>query len=396
MGLQRIEERELSGKRVLVRADLNVTFHPGSAVIADDSRIRASLPTIEFLMARGAKVMVSSHLGRPEGRVVNKLSIEPVRQRLGELLGKCVASAGGPAGEEPRRVIAALADGEVAMLENLRFDPGEEADDSEFGAYLTALADIHVNDAFGASHRSHASIVGVARHKKPYAGLLMRSEIEMLSRALDSDEHPTVAVLGGAKAADKLMVVNSLSKRAESILIGGGMVAGFLSAMGLSSGAADVSTKETDAAGSILEDPEVAEKLVLPSDMVAADEFSSDSDYRTVAMNEVPASLYVLDIGDETISEFTSRLSRARKIIWNGPMGLFEWPPFSRGTAAVAHAIADNTGSFSLAGGGSTVEAIAALGLEERFTHISTGGGASLEYLEGKSLPGIAVLAETC
>ena len=396
MGLKRIEDLALSGKRVLVRADLNVTFRPGSAAIADDSRIRASLPTIEFLRLQGAKVLVSSHLGRPKGRVVEGLDIEPVRQRMAQLLGDSVTFAGGPVGDVPESVSRAMRDGDVAMLENLRFDQGEESNDSDFAARLAGLADIYVNDAFGASHRSHASIAGIARYKEPYAGLLMRSEIEMLSRALESDEHPTVAVLGGAKVADKLVVVKNLSRRVESILIGGGMVAAFQCVMGLPSGAADVSKEEADAADSILGDPDVAAKLLLPADLVAADEFSEDSAHRVVTRDAVPEDSYILDIGDETIAEFTGRLAGARKIIWNGPMGLFEWPAFSSGTAAVARSIARNSASFSLAGGGSTVEAIASLGLEEAFTHISTGGGASLEYLEGKLLPGIAVLAKTC
>ena len=387
-----IEDVEVSGKRVLLRADLNVTFEPGSTRIADDSRIHASVATIELLRSRGARVVLCSHLGRPKGKVVPEMRIEPVRERMSEVLGVDVGYAGGPVGEEAERVVESLNDSDVAILENLRFDPGEEDNDADFSNSLASLADVFVNDAFGASHRAHASIVGVADLLPTYPGLLMRAEIVALERAVDSDERPAVAILGGSKVADKLGVVKNLAPNVDAVLIGGGMVSAMLAAQGKSVGSVDVSDDEMKAAKELLDDPIVVDKLHLPTDVIVAEEFSRDSRYVETSAESVPESGFILDIGSQTISNYIDAIGTAEKIVWNGPMGLFEWGAFSGGTQSIASAISDNELAFKLAGGGSTVEAINSLGIADAITHISTGGGASLEFLEGKTLPGIAAL----
>ena len=387
-----IEDVEFSGRRVLLRADLNVTFEPGSTRVADDSRIHASVPTIELLRNRGARVVLCSHLGRPRGRVVPDMQIEPVRARMSDVLGSDVIYAGGPVGEDAARAVAALGHGDVAMLENLRFDPGEEANDADFSNALASLADIFVNDAFGASHRAHASIVGVADLLPIYAGLLMRAEIAALERAVDSDERPAVAILGGSKVADKLGVVKNLAPNVDAVLIGGGMVSAMLAAQGKSVGSVAVSTDELEAARALLDDPTVVEKLRLPSDVIVAEAFTQDSRCFETPADAVPESGFILDIGSRTVAAYVDAISSAEKIVWNGPMGLFEWEAFATGTKAIAGAISDNESAFKLAGGGSTVEAINSLGIADNVTHVSTGGGASLEFLEGKELPGIAAL----
>ena len=387
-----IEDVEVSGKRVLLRADLNVTFEPGTTRIADDSRIHASVATIELLRSRGAKVILCSHLGRPKGEVVPEMRIEPVRARMSEVLGADVRYADGPVGGDADQVVAALSNGDVAMLENLRFDSGEEANDADFANSLASLADIFVNDAFGASHRAHASIVGVVDLLPTYAGLLMRAEIVALERAVDSDERPAVAVLGGSKVADKLGVVKNLAPNVDAVLIGGGMVSAMLAAQGQSVGSVEVNDDELKAARELLQDTIVVEKLHLPTDVIVAEEFDQDSRCFETAANAVPKSGFVLDIGSRTIAAYVAAISSAKKIVWNGPMGLFEWEAFSGGTKLIASAISDNESAFKLAGGGSTVEAINSLGIAGAVTHVSTGGGASLEFLEGKTLPGIAAL----
>ena len=394
VSLPRIEEASLHGKRVLLRADLNVTFHPGTTDISDDSRIHSTVPTIELLRAMGAKIVLCSHLGRPRGKVVPEMRIEPVRMRMSEALGIDVKAVGGPVGEITHNAVSSLDQGGVAILENLRFDPGEEANDNEFSQSLASLADVYVNDAFGASHRAHASIVGVSRILPAYAGLLMRSEIEALDRAVGSDEHPAVAILGGAKVADKLAVVENLADNVDAILIGGGMVSAMLAAQGKRIGSTALNEEEKGAARSLLADAEIAAKLHLPRDVAVAEEFDVNSWSTEVDVDAIPNSGYVLDIGRETVKDFVNMIASAKKVIWNGPMGLFEWKPFARGTEKVAAAIAANNDAFKLAGGGSTVEAINALGIGDKLTHVSTGGGASLEYLEGKTLPGIAALMQ--
>ena len=391
-GVPLIEEVDVRGKRVLLRADLNVTFEPGSTRIADDSRIHASIPTINLLRNRGARVVLSSHLGRPKGKVVPDMRIEPVRVWMSEVLGTEVKYAGGPVGDDAERGINTLRDGDAAILENLRFDPGEEANDDEFSTALASLADVFVNDAFGASHRAHASIVGVANLLPTYAGLLMRAEITALERAVHSDDRPAIAILGGSKVADKLSVVKNLAPNVDAVLIGGGMVSAMLASQGKSVGSVEVSEDELKSARELLHDPIVTEKLHLPVDVVLAEEFSEDSAFVETSTETVPDTGFILDIGPHTVALYIDAISQAEKIVWNGPMGLFEWKSFSRGTKSIAAAVADNDSAFKLAGGGSTVEAINSLDIADRITHVSTGGGASLEFLEGKMLPGISAL----
>ena len=387
-----IEDVDLRNKRVLLRADLNVTFEPGTTVISDDSRIHASIATVELLRQRGARVILCSHLGRPQGKVVPEMRIEPVRVRTAEVLGAEVKRMGGPVGDDIRDAIEQMNGGDVAMLENLRFDPGEESNDAGFSTALAHLADVYVNDAFGASHRSHASIVGVAGILPTYAGLLMRAEIVALDRAIKSDERPAVAILGGAKVADKLGVVKNLARNVDSILIGGGMIAAIMAALGKHVASVEVGQGELAAATALLGDSSVASKLRMPQDLVVAKEFSENSAFVEAGVDDMPETGYVLDIGSKTITNYVDFVHEAHKIVWNGPMGLFEWSNFAKGTRSLAAAIAGNVDAFKLAGGGSTVEAINSLGIADKLTHISTGGGASLEFLEGKTLPGIAAL----
>ncbi len=392
--MRSIEEVELRGKRVLLRADLNVPFHPGQSDVADDSRIQASLPTLRLLIERGARVVMCSHLGRPKGNIVPEMAIEPVRARLEQILGSAVHYGNGPIGDVSQEAANTLDDGEVLLLENLRFHPGEEANDPEFANSLAALADIYVNDAFGASHRSHASIVAITELLPSYPGLLMRDEITALTRALESDEHPSLAILGGAKVADKLSVLNNLAPNVDNILIGGGMVAAMFAAQGMKPGSVDISQAEFAAALGVLDNPRVASKLRLPIDVIVADEFSEQSAHREMSIGSDIQSGYILDIGPATRAMYSLLIASAKKIIWNGPMGLFEWAAFSTGTRTIGISVAANHDAFTLAGGGSTVEAITSMRLVGDLTHISTGGGASLEFLEGQTLPGIAALLD--
>ena len=393
--LPKIEDADLRGRRVLLRADLNVTFEPGTTNISDDSRIHATVPTIELLKRKGATTILCSHLGRPKGRVVPDMRIEPVLRRTSEILGDEVIALRGPSGHSIENAVDDLTEGDLAMLENLRFDPGEETNDTGFSRDLASLANVYVNDAFGASHRSHASIVGVAALLPTYAGLLMRTEIEALNRALSSDERPAIAILGGAKVADKLAIARSLAPNVDAILIGGGMIAAIIAAQGKPAGSSKPGRDEIEAAEVLLEDPALSVKLTLPSDLIVADEFSIESPHRPVCVGDALVSGHILDIGPASIEQYANVIGNANKIIWNGPMGLFEWPHFANGTRSIAQAVARNDNAFKLAGGGSTVEAINAFGIADRLSHISTGGGASLEFLEGKVLPGVAALQQT-
>lgn len=390
MNKSSIRDTDVAGKTVLVRVDFNVPMRAG--VITDDSRIRASLPTLEMLKHRGARVVVCSHFGRPKGQVIEEMRLGPVRNRLSELLGVPVMDAGGPAGKTPSRVADALGAGEVALLENLRFDPGEEANDREFATQLAGLADIYVNDAFGAAHRAHASTVGVANHLPAVAGLLMEQELEMLGKVMTRNDasSPVVAIVGGAKVADKIQVLRHLSEKVDTILVGGGMVAAFMVAQGKSGGAAEV-TDEDKAAAKALMDTGGA-TLVLPTDLITAPEFDEKSPPTICDRSEVPEAELILDIGPNTATEYSQIISTAKTLIWNGPMGVFEWSAFAGGSEAVAHAVASNKDATSVIGGGSTAEVVGSLGLADQITHVSTGGGASLEFLEGKLLPGVAAL----
>lgn len=382
---------ELAGKRVLVRSDLNVPFGPGG--IADEGRIRASVPTIRDLSERGARVVVCSHLGRPKGAPESRYSLRPVAARLAELLGTPVHFAADVVGPSAQETVGRLVDGDVAMLENLRFEPGETADDPSFAAALAGLADAYVDDAFGAVHRAHASVTGVPRLLPHAAGSLVRTEVEMLQRLTGSPDRPYAVVLGGSKVSDKLRVIANLLGRVDTLLVGGGMCFTFIRAQGHQVGDSLLELDQLVAVRGLLASAaERGVELALPVDVVAAREVTADAETTVVPATAIPAGWRGLDIGPATAARFSELLSDARTVFWNGPMGVFELAPFAAGTAEVGRAVAAVDG-ISVVGGGDSAAAVVALGLPaERFTHISTGGGASLEYLEGKPLPGLVAL----
>jgi len=392
-GIPGIDTLEVEGRRVLLRADLNVPLD-GSGV-ADDLRISESLPTIRALAGAGARVVVMSHLGRPKGKVREELRLVPVAARLTELLGAPVAAATDVVGTDARRTVDALDDGQVALLENLRFEPGEEANDDAFAAALAALGDAYVGDAFGAAHRAHASVVGVpARHQQKAAGLLLGKELAALSRLLDDPPRPFVAILGGAKVSDKLGVIDSLLERVDRLLIGGAMCFTFLRAQGYQVGSSRVEDDQLDTVSGLLERAEQrGVELLLPTDIIAADAFDADADHRRVSADDIPDGWMGLDVGPETVDRFAAALGDAGAVLWNGPMGVFEWDAFAAGTEGVARAVVACSG-FTVIGGGDSAAAVRKLGVSEQVSHVSTGGGASLEFLEGRELPGVAALAD--
>ena len=381
---------DVSGKRTFVRVDYNVPLENG--VVADDLRIRAGLPTLKELLNRGAALVLASHLGRPKGRVNEDLRMAPAADRLGELLERDVAAVSDVVGEEAQAVCSHLASGEIATLENLRFDPREEQNDPEFADELAALADVYVDDAFGAAHRSHASVVALAERLPSAAGRLLQREVEVLTTLLERPDEPYVAVLGGAKVSDKLEAISALIPRVDALLIGGAMAFTFLAARG---GNVGRSLVEQDRFDEVREADRLASEkgclVQLPEDVVAAEESSVDALLKTVRADDIPRDLMGLDVGPRTVEEFARTLADARTILWNGPMGVFELEPFSAGTRGVARAAA-GAKAFTVVGGGDTLLAVKRLGLEDSFDHLSTGGGASLEFLEGRALPGIEVL----
>ncbi|WP_182707171.1 phosphoglycerate kinase [Thermomonospora cellulosilytica] len=419
--MRTIDDLDVRGKRVLVRADLNVPLDDGGASaasdavpesggaggrppavtrrITDDGRIRASLPTIDALRERGAKVIVCAHLGRPKGEVKPEFSLAPVARRLGELLGTEVAFASDVVGESASRIAGQLADGQVALLENLRFEPGETSkDDAERGAFadrLAALAELYVGDGFGAVHRKHASVYDVPRRLPHAAGGLIATEVGVLKRLTENVERPYAVVLGGSKVSDKLGVIDNLLGKADRILIGGGMVFTFLKAQGHEVGRSLLEEDQLDTVTEYLARAEKAGvEFVLPVDIVAATAFAADADHDVVPADAIPADRMGLDIGPASGRLFAERLAGARTVFWNGPMGVFEMEPFSHGTRAIAQGLIDS-GAFTVVGGGDSAAAVRTLGFDEAaFSHISTGGGASLEYLEGKTLPGLSALED--
>ncbi|MGV9982070.1 phosphoglycerate kinase [Micromonospora wenchangensis] len=384
----------VSGRRVLVRADLNVPLDKQTGEITDDGRIRAVLPTLGALVQAGAKVVVCSHLGRPKGAPDPQYSLRPVAGRLGELIDAPVHFATDTVGESARATVDALTDGQVALLENLRFNKGETSkDDTERGAFadqLAAFGEAYVDDAFGAVHRKHASVHDVPARLPHVAGRLVLREVEVLSRLTGEPERPYVVVLGGSKVSDKLAVIEALLPKVDRLLIGGGMCFTFLKAQGHEVGTSLLEEEMVETCGNLLSRAEG--KILLPVDVVAADAFAPDAAHDTVPADGIPSHRLGLDIGPETVAGFTAALSQAKTVFWNGPMGVFEMPAFANGTRGVAEAIT-KTDAFTVVGGGDSAAAVRALGLDESsFGHISTGGGASLEYLEGKTLPGIAAL----
>ncbi|MFF3868613.1 phosphoglycerate kinase [Micromonospora sp. NPDC001898] len=386
----------VAGRRVLVRADLNVPLDKQTGAIADDGRIRAVLPTLTALTGAGAKVVVFSHLGRPKGSPDPQFSLRPVAARLGELLDAQVRFAEDTVGDSARATVDALADGEVALLENLRFNKGETSkDDAERGAFadqLAALGEAYVDDAFGAVHRKHASVFDVPARLPHVAGRLVLREVEVLAKLAGEPARPYVVVLGGSKVSDKLAVIEALLPKVDRLLIGGGMCFTFLKAQGHEVGTSLLEKEMVETCRNLLERSEG--KIMLPVDVVVADAFAPDAAHDTVRADAIPSHRVGLDIGPETVAGFAAALAPAKTIFWNGPMGVFEMPAFANGTRGVAEAIAKSD-AFSVVGGGDSAAAVRALGLDESdFDHISTGGGASLEYLEGKTLPGIAALED--
>jgi phosphoglycerate kinase len=385
-----LDDLDAAGKRVFVRADLNVPLREGK--VADDLRVRASVPTIEHLLGQGASVVVASHLGRPKGAPDPAYSMAPVAARLGELLGREVIVASDVIGDDARQKAEALEPGEVLLLENLRFDPGETANDDVFADALAGLADVYVDDAFGASHRAHASISGIPSRIPGYAGFLLARELEVLGGLLADPARPYIAVLGGAKVSDKLTVLKNLLQRVDAIAVGGAMAYTFLVAEGVQVGASRVEEDQVDTVRDLVaEARERGVEVLLPQDVVVAPEFSETAPAERVTIAEIPADHLGLDIGPETAGAFAEAIRRAGSVFWNGPMGVFEWEPFSHGTRTVAQAMAGATG-FTVVGGGDSAAAIREFGLDEKVDHVSTGGGASLELLEGKELPGVVAL----
>ncbi|MBO2439476.1 phosphoglycerate kinase [Actinomadura nitritigenes] len=397
MPMRTIDDLDVAGRKVLVRADLNVPLQDGR--ITDDGRIRASLPTIETLMAKGAKVIVCAHLGRPKGEVKPEFSLAPVAGRLGELLGVRVVFADDVVGASAHAAVGGLGDGDVALLENLRFEPGETSkDDAERGAFadkLAAHADVYVGDGFGAVHRKHASVYDVPKRLPHAAGDLIATEVSVLEKLTERVERPYAVVLGGSKVSDKLGVIDNLLGKADRILIGGGMVFTFLKAQGHEVGKSLLEEDQLDTVREYLRRAEeTGVEFVLPVDVVAATAFAADADHDVVAADAIPADRLGLDIGPESGKLFAARLAGAKTVFWNGPMGVFEMEPYANGTRAVAQGLIDS-GAFTVVGGGDSAAAVRQLGFDEAaFSHISTGGGASLEYLEGKTLPGLQALED--
>jgi len=392
MGLRTIRDVDVQGKRVLVRVDFNVPIENGK--VLDDWRLRATLPTIRYLTERRAKVILLSHLGRPKGKRDEQFSLRPVAQRLSELLSQPVQFADDCVGEVAEQAVARLQAGEVLLLENLRFHAGEEANDEAFAQQLARLGDVFVNDAFGAAHRAHASVHAITKFLPSYAGLLMEREVTHLSRLLEAPEKPFVAVLGGAKVSDKIGVIRNLLTKVDALLIGGAMAFTFLKAQGYETGKSLVEADKLDLANALLrEAKEKGVELVLPVDVVVAESDAEDAAAQIVPATAIPADKAGYDIGPETASVFAERIRTAKTVFWNGPMGRFERTPFKAGTKAVAEALAQCSGT-TVVGGGETAAAAFEFGIAEKVTHVSTGGGAALELLEGRELPGIVVLKE--
>ncbi len=390
-----VRDIDVADKTVLVRVDFNVTFVPGTTVISDDSRIRATLPTLHYLISENARIVLCSHLGRPNGRVSSELRMEPVSARLAELLGGPVVQARESTGSDVRGRVEAMRAGEIVMLENLRFDAREESNDPSLAQELAAFVDVYVNDAFGAAHRAHASTEGVTRFLPSVAGLLVKRELEMLGGVLESPRLPLVAVVGGAKVSDKLPVIESFVGRARTLIVGGGMAAAFLKSQGFGVGDSLVEEEFVERAGEILRQSEkLGTAALLPTDVVVSSDFVPDAPSRTVNVSRVESGWRIMDIGPETAERYVDALSDARTVLWNGTMGVFEWSSFAAGTKRLAEALAAHEESITIIGGGSTADAVLSLGLGDKMSHVSTGGGASLEFLEGRELPGLVGLMD--
>ncbi|MDO7485281.1 phosphoglycerate kinase [Peribacillus frigoritolerans] len=391
MNKKSIKDIELKGKRVFCRVDFNVPMQDGK--ISDDTRIKAALPTISYLTEQGAKVILASHLGRPKGQVVEELRLAPVAERLSELSGKDVQKAEEAYGETVQSIIDNMQNGEILLLENVRFYPGEEKNDQELAKSFAALADVYVNDAFGAAHRAHASTEGIAHHLPAVAGLLMEKELSVLGKALSNPERPFTAIIGGAKVKDKIGVIENLLEKVDHLIIGGGLGYTFIKAQGHEIGNSLLEEDKIELAKSFIESAkEKGVKLHLPIDAVVTAEFSPDAETENVDIDAIPNDKMALDIGPKTSELFADVIKSSKLVIWNGPMGVFEFDKFANGTRTVAGALAEANDTYSIVGGGDSAAAAEKFGLAEKMSHISTGGGASLEFMEGKELPGVVAL----
>jgi phosphoglycerate kinase len=387
-----IEDIEVTGKRVLVRVDFNVPLKDG--VITDDTRIRAALPTIKYLIDKGAKVILVSHLGRPKGQVKEEFRLTPVANRLSELLDKLIVKVDDCIGDLPKQAIDQMQNGDVVLLENVRFYDQETKNEPQFAKQLAELADVFVNDAFGTAHRAHASTAGVTDYLPAVAGYLLQKELDMLGQAVEDPKRPFVAIIGGAKVSDKIGVIENLLGKVNTLIIGGGMANTFLKAKGIEVGKSLLEADKLDLAKELMKKAEKSNvQLLLPIDAVAATSLENPAEVKTVPVEQVPADFMILDIGPQAAGLFSHAVKTAGTVVWNGPMGVFEQDMFAKGTEAVAKALADSA-AVSIVGGGDSAAAIKKTGVADRISHISTGGGASLEFLEGKALPGVTVLQD--
>ncbi|ESU33985.1 phosphoglycerate kinase [Bacillus sp. 17376] len=391
MNKKTVKDVDVRGKRVFCRVDFNVPMKNGQ--VSDETRIRAALPTIQYLVDQGAKVLLASHLGRPNGQAVEELRLTPVAKRLSELLGKDVKKTDEAYGDSVKSEIDIMNEGDILLLENVRFYPGEEKNDPELAKAFAELADVYVNDAFGAAHRAHASTEGIAKYIPAVSGFLMEKELDILGKALSNPERPFTAIIGGAKVKDKIGVIDNLLEKVDNLLIGGGLAYTFVKAQGHEIGKSLLEEDKIELAKSFMEKAKAkGVNLYMPVDAIVADDFSADANTKVVAIEEIPADWEALDIGPKTAETYRDVIQKSKLVIWNGPMGVFEFDKFAQGTKAVAQALADANDTYSVIGGGDSAAAVEKFGLAEQMSHISTGGGASLEFMEGKQLPGVVAL----
>ena len=389
MNKKTVKDIDLKGKRVLMRVDFNVPMADGK--VTDDKRIKAALPTINYVLEQGASLLLMSHLGRPKGGPDPEFSLRAASEALAALLGKPVQMAPDCVGPEVEKMAKALKPGDVLMLENTRFHKGEENNDLELAKQMAVLGDVYVNDAFGSAHRAHSSTEGITHFLPAVSGFLMEQELEYLGRAVANPEHPYIAILGGAKISDKILVVETLASKCDKLIIGGGMANTFLTAKGLNMQDSLVETDAIETAKTLL--GKLGSKLILPVDAVIADKFDAEANTQTVDVDKIPAGWRMLDVGPKTLELYKTSLSGVKLVVWNGPVGVFEMPKFAEGTFALAHMLAES-GAITVIGGGDSASAVKKAGVAKQMTHVSTGGGASLEFLEGKELPGVAALLD--